>query len=115
MEDNKDLIDKFSEEEDDALFKALDKTQEDLEDYLIEENKRIGKFIVRGIKNGAWRTFAIFDAYTIGEARVKALIFYKEPLVVMDLTLWVNSDDTVKRNVEEIVIAKHKRNNEEAK
>ena len=46
MEDNKDLIDKFSKEEDGALFKALDKAQKDLED-LIEENKRLSEIIAR--------------------------------------------------------------------
>ena len=55
MEDNKDLIDKFSKEEDGALFEALDKAQKDLEDYLIEEYKRLSKFIVRGLINGEWR------------------------------------------------------------
>ena len=46
MEDNKDLIDKFSKEEDGALFESLDKAQKDLED-LIEENKRLSEIIAR--------------------------------------------------------------------
>ena len=115
MEDNKDLIDKFSKEEDGALFKALDITQEDLEDYLIEENKRISKFIVRGLINGEWKTLAIVSSYSIAEARLKALNVFADPLIVMDLTLWTHSDDVVKRNVEEIALAAYKRNKEEAK
>ena len=62
MEDNKDLIDNFSKE-DGALFKALDKAQEDLEDYLIEENKRLSKFIVRGTHE--WRMEDISDCFII--------------------------------------------------
>lgn len=115
MEDNKDLIDKFSKEEDDALFKALDKAQEDLEDYLIEENKRISKFIVRGLINGEWKTLAIVSSYSIAEARLKALNVFADPLIVMDLTLWTHSDDVVKRNVEEITLTAYKRKKEEAK
>ena len=115
MEDNKDLIDKFFKEENGALFKALDKAQEDLEDYLIEENKRISKFIVRGLINGEWKTLAIVSSYSIAEARLKALNVFADPLIVMDLTLWIHSHDVVKRNVEEIVLAAYKRKKEEAK
>ena len=115
MEDNKDLIDKFSKEEDGALFKVLDKAQEDLEDYLIEENKRLSKFIVRGLMNGEWKTLAIVSSYSIAEARLKALNVFADPLIVMDLTLWTHSDDVVKRNVEEIALAAYKRKKEEAK
>ena len=115
MEDNKDLIDKFFKEEDGALFKALDKAQEDLEDYLIEENKRLSKFIVRGLMNGEWKTLAIVSSYSIAEARLKALNVFADPLIVMDLTLWMYSDDVVKRNVEEIALAAYKRKKEEAK
>lgn len=115
MEDNKDLIDNFSKEEDGALFKALDKAQEDLEDYLIEENKRLSKFIVRGLMNGEWKTLAIVSSYSIAEARLKALNVFADPLIVMDLTLWMHSDDVVKRNVEEIALAAYKRKKEEAK
>ena len=115
MEDNKDLIDKFSKEEDGALFEALDKAQKDLEDYLIEENKRISKFIVRGLVNGEWKTLAIVSSYSIAEARLKALNVFADPLIVMDLTLWTHSDDVVKRNVEEIALTAYKRKKEEAK
>ena len=115
MEYNKDLIDKFSKEEDGALFEALDKAQEDLEDYLIEENKRLSKFIVRGLINGEWKTLAIVSAYSIAEARLKALNAFADPLIVMDLTLWTHSDEMVKRNVEEIVLSAYKRKKEEAK
>ena len=105
MKDNKDLIDKFSKE-DGALFKALDKAK---------ENKRISKFIVRGLINGEWKTLAIVSSYSIAEARLKALNVFADPLIVMDLTLWTHSDDVVKRNVEEIVLAAYKRKKEEAK
>lgn len=115
MEDNKDLIDKFSKEEDGALFKVLDKAQEDLEDYLIEENKRLSKFIVRGIKNGNWKTLAIVSSYSIAEARLKALSVFADPLIVMDLTLWTYSDDVIKRNIEEIALTAYKRKKEEEK
>lgn len=115
MEDNKDLIDKFSKEEDGALFEALDKAQKDLEDYLIEENKRLSKFIVRGLINGEWRTLATVPSYSIAEARLIALYAFAEPLIVVDLTLWTHSDDAVKRNVEEITLTAYKRKKEEAK
>ena len=114
MEYNKDLIDKFSKEEDGALFEALDKAQKDLED-LIEENKRLSKIIVRGLINGEWKTLAIVSSYSIAEARLKALNAFADPLIVMDLTLWTHSDDVVKRNVEEIALATYKRKKEEAK
>ena len=81
----------------------------DLEDYLIEENKRISKFIVRGLMNGEWKTLAIVSSYSIAEARLKALNVFADPLIVMDLTLWTHSDDVVKRNVEEIALAAYKR------
>lgn len=116
MEDNKDLIDKFSKEEDDTLFKVLDKAiAESYESYLFEENKRLTRFIVRGIKSGDWRTLAIFESYEIEEARLRALNIFAEPLIVMDLILWAHSDDVVKRNVEEIALAAYKRKKEEAK
>ena len=108
MEDNKDLIDKFSKEEDGALFEALDKAQKDLEDYLIEENKRLSKFIVRGLVNGEWKTLAVVSSYSIAEARLKALNVFADPLIVMDLTLWTHSDDAVKRNIEEIALTTYK-------
>ena len=114
MKDNKDLIDKFYKEYE-ALFKALDKAKEDLEDYLTKENKRISKFIVRGLINGEWKTLVIVLSYSIEEARLKALNVFADPLIVMDLTLWMYSDDVVKRNVEEIVLAAYKRKKEEAK
>ena len=57
----------------------------------------------------------ILEAYSIEEARRMALTIYEEPLIVMDLTLWMHSDEVVKRNLEEIVMAKQKRKNEEAK
>ena len=107
MEDNKDLIDKFSKE-DGALFKALDKAKEDLEDYLTKENKRISKFIVRGLINGEWKTLTIVLSYSIAEARLKALNVFADPLIVMDLTLWTHSDDAVKRNIEEIALTAYK-------
>lgn len=87
----------------------------DLEDYLIEENKRLSKFIVRGLMNGEWKTLAIVSSYSIAEARLKALNVFADPLIVMDLTLWMHSDDVVKRNVEEIALAAYKRKKEEAK
>ena len=115
MEDNKDLIDKFSKEEDDALFKALDKAQEDLENYLTEENKMISNFIVRGLINGEWKTLMIVLSYSIAEARLKALNVFADPLIVMDLTLWTHSDDVVKRNIEEIALTAYKRKKEKQK
>ena len=115
MEDNKDLIDNFSKEEDDALFKALDKAQEDLENYLTEENKMISNFIVRGLINGEWKTLMIVLSYSIAEARLKALNVFADPLIVMDLTLWTHSDDVVKRNIEEIALTAYKRKKEKQK
>ena len=114
MEDNKDLIDKFSKE-DGALSNGLNKAKEDLEDYSTKENKRIHKFIVRGLINGEWKTLVIVLSYSIAEARLKALNVFADPLIVMDLTLWTHSDDVVKRNVEEIALAAYKRKKEEAK
>ena len=136
MGDNKDLIDKFYKEYE-ALFKALDKTKEDFEDYLTKENKmednkdlidkfpkedgalfkaldkakknkRISKFIVRGLINGEWETLVIVLSYSIAEARLKALKVFADPLIVMDLTLWTHSDDAVKRNIEEIALTAYK-------
>lgn len=94
---------------------AIDKVEREFENVITEENKRISKFIVRGIKNGNWHTLAIVDGYSIGEAQIKASSTYQEPLIVVDLTLWVRSDEVAKRNVEEIVLAKHKKKIEEAK
>ena len=140
MGDNKDLIDKFYKEYE-ALFKALDKTKEDFEDYLTKENKRIRKFIVRvttairalftliqrqfnlylkrirkfivrGLINGEWKTLVIVLSYSIEEARLKALNVFADPLIVMDLTLWTHSDDVVKRNIEENALTAYKRKRE---
>ena len=93
----------------------LDRAERDFEKIMNEENKRISNFIVRGIKNKNWHTMEILEAYSIEEARRMALTIYEEPLIVMDLTLWMHSDEVVKRNLEEIVMAKQKRKNEEAK
>ena len=111
MGDNKDLIDKFYKEYE-ALFKALDKTKEDFEDYLTKNNKRIRKFIVRGLINGEWETLVIVLSYSIAEARLKALKVFADPLIVMDLTLWTHSDDVVKRNIEENALTAYKRKRE---
>ena len=73
------------------------------------------KFIVRGLINGEWKTLAIVSSYSIAEARLKALNVFADPLIVMDLTFWMHSDDVVKRNVEEIALAAYKRKKEEAK
>ena len=94
---------------------AYDKAELDFNNFAAEENKRLSKFIVRGIKNGDWHTLAIFESYTIVEARLKALNVFADPLIVMDLTLWTHSDNVVKRNVEEIALAAYKRKKEEAK
>ena len=94
---------------------AYDKAELDFNNFAAEENKRLSKFIVRGLMNGEWKTLAIVSSYSIAEARLKALNVFADPLIVMDLTLWMYSDDVVKRNVEEIVLAAYKRKKEEAK
>lgn len=94
---------------------ALDKVEREFENVITEESKRISKFIVRGIKNGNWHTLAIVKSYTIQEARIKASMTYKEPLIVVDLALWIRSNEITKRNIEEIVFASYKKKNEEAK
>ena len=50
----------------------------------------------------------ILEAYSIEEARRMALTIYEEPLIVMDLTLWMHSDEVVKRNIEEIALTAYK-------
>lgn len=94
---------------------AYDKAELDFNNFAAEENKRLSKFIVRGLMNGEWKTLAIVSSYSIAEARLKALNVFADPLIVMDLTLWTHSDDVVKRNVEEIALAAYKRKKEEAK
>lgn len=94
---------------------AYDKAELDFNNFAAEENKRLSKFIVRGLMNGEWKTLAIVSSYSIAEARLKALNVFADPLIVMDLTLWMYSDDVVKRNVEEIALAAYKRKKEEAK
>lgn len=101
--------------EDNDIFEKLDKAQDDIEDFLMEENKRLTKFIVRGLKKGKWTTFGIVERYSIQEAWRAANSLYEDPLIVVDLVLWNMSDENVKRNVEEIVLAKKKRKDEEAK
>ena len=103
------------ESENNDIFEKLDKAQDDIEDFLMEENKRLTKFIVRGLKKGKWTTFGIVERYSIQEAWRAANSLYEDPLIVVDLVLWNMSDENVKRNVEEIVLAKKKRKDEEAK
>ena len=50
----------------------------------------------------------ILEAYSIEEARRMALTIYEEPLIVMDLTLWMHSDEVVKRNIEKIALTAYK-------
>ena len=101
--------------EDNDIFEKLDNAHDDLEDFLMEENKRLTKFIVRGLKKGKWTTFGIVERYSIQEAWRAANSLYEDPLIVMDLVLWNMSNENVKRNIEEIVLAKKKRKDEEAK
>ena len=103
------------ESENNDIFEKLDKAQDDIEDFLMEENKRLTKFIVRGLKKGKWTTFGIVERYSIQEAWRAANSLYEDPLIVIDLVLWNMSDENVKRNVEEIALATYKRKKEEAK